>query len=41
MVYDPDNREASLVWRDGVVMDLEQQQEEDNNDAGIELKENE
>ena len=37
MVYDPENREANLVWRDGQVIDMEQTQEDDENGADIEL----
>ena len=37
VVYDPDNREANLVWRDGQVINMEQTQEDDENGADIEL----
>ena len=38
VVYDPDNREANLVLRDGQVIDMEQTQEEEvKNGADIEL----
>ena len=37
-MYDPDNREANLVWKDGQVIDMEQMEKEEYVETGEDIE---
>ena len=38
VLYDPDNREANLVWKDGQVIDMEQMEKEEYVETGEDIE---